>query len=511
MATDRGTVAVRMCSRLAPALVAIVILGAILAMAGPASAAQFHAYVRQSTLVPRNITDALAAAAIEATEPSAVTDSPSLFLFDADCIEEVEQLIANIYSANPEPQQRRSEVATILQTQVFVSAVQPAHTVVTAASWGLDRINQRSLPLDNIYTWPSGNDGTGVTAWVVDTGIDTAHQEFLTAQNTVRASNVFATYSPSYDCNGHGTHVSGTIGGATVGVARNIQLRGVKVLNCAGAGTTYTVAQGLLYVLSHLGSENVINLSLGYGARDSAIEAIINDLMAARAVIVAAAGNEARSACLHFPSAQTGVISVASSTSSDAMSSFTNWGTCVNLIAPGSYITSARMNGGYTVMSGTSMASPHVAGAVALILQTHPGASNAYTWSILQTQATQGSIAVGSSGTPNLLLYSLPVTTASAPPTPSRAAASPSRTRAPVAASPSRTPTKAPKPPKPSKSPTRAPKPPKPSKSGTRTPSRSKRPRRVRDFEESSGASLEPSYLVALCALGAALLLAGLN
>jgi len=295
-ATDRATAAVRMCGRLAPALVTIIVLGVILAMAGSASAAQFHVYMRQSSLVPRNITDALAAVAVESTEPSTVTDSPSLFLFNASSIEEIEQLIANIYSANPSPQRKRSG-SDMLQ-EVFVSAVMPVHavvdTVVTAASWGLDRINQRARPLDNLYSWPAGNDGTGVTAWVVDTGFDTAHVEFLTAQNTVRASNVFTTYSPSNDCNGHGTHVGGTIGGATVGVARNIQLRGVKVLNCAGAGTTYTVAQGLLYVLNNLASENVINLSLGYGARDSAIEAIINDLMAARAVIVAAAGNEAR-------------------------------------------------------------------------------------------------------------------------------------------------------------------------------------------------------------------------
>jgi subtilisin family serine protease len=498
----------------AVALLALVML----AMAGSAHAAQFHVYVRRSALLPANVTDALAAAAVESTNPSSVQDSPSLFLFDAANIEEVEQLVVAAYSADPgattstpAPAERRRAVLET-QMQAFVSAVIPAHqvtdTVVMAVSWGLDRVNQRALPLDSLYSWVAGVDGTGVTAWVVDTGVESGHSEFASG----RASNDFATYSPSVDCNGHGTHVSGTIGGNTAGIARGVRLRACKVLNCAGAGTTYTVAQGLLYVLNHLGSENVINLSLGYGARDSAIEAIINDLLAARVVVVAAAGNDSTDACTHWPSAQVGVVAVASSTSTDTRSSFSNFGSCVNLFAPGSYIQSAKLGGGYAIMSGTSMASPHVTGAIALIQQVYPGATAAHAIAVLQDQLTPDVIS-GEAGSPDLLLYTLPIVTPPSNPSPSptRAPAGPTPSRsASRAPSPSHTGTKPPKPHKPSKSPTHThkPKKTKPSKSGTKTPSRSARPRRhPRDVEESGGASLGPSALLGLacCALALAL------
>jgi len=255
------------------------------------------------------------------------------------------------------------------------------------------------------------------------------------------------------------------------------------------------VAQGLLYVLAHLTGADVVNLSLGYGARDSAIEAIINDLMAARVVVVAAAGNTANDACTHFPSAQVGVISVASTDSIDQRSSFSNFGPCVNLFAPGSLITSARMGGGSIVMSGTSMATPHVVGAAALILQNNLLYTTSQTWAAILARATTG-VVVNEAGSPDLLLYVRdPPAPASASATPAPSA-TPTRTRAPQA-SPSQTGTKAPRPPTPSRTGTKAPRPPTPS----RTPTRTRRPRSRSDAPSSTGSVDSGAGPFSLCML----------
>jgi serine protease len=217
---------------------------------------------------------------------------------------------------------------------------------------------------------------------------------------------VYSTYDPATDCDGHGTHVSGTIGGATVGVAHLVQLRGVKVLNCQGSGTTQTVALGLQYVLNNRApNRNVINMSLGYGSYDAVIAALVVDLYNAGVTMVAAAGNDNGNGCTHFPAAHQEVISVASSTSSDQRSSFSNYGSCVELFAPGSSIVSAALAGGTTTMSGTSMASPHVAGTIALLLQ-NADMTPASATSTLLSRSTLNVIG-SANGTPNRLVFSL--------------------------------------------------------------------------------------------------------
>ena len=443
-------------------------------------AAQYHVYVRRPTQMPSNVTQAMEAASVDSVV--AANNAGALYLFNSTSKLEVEQEIQAMYG----PGTRRSVVSGAGAAQIFISKVLPASKSFTAPSWGLDRVDQRALPLNGNYNPASGNDGTGVTAWVVDTGIDSAHLEF-----GGRAQNVFASYTPTTDCDGHGTHVSGTIGGATYGIAHNIQLRGIKVLNCAGAGTTYTVAQGLLYVLSHLTGRDVINLSLGYSSRDSTIEAILNDLMAAGVFVAAAAGNENANGCLHFPSAQVGVVSVASSTSWDQRSSFSDFGSCVTLFAPGSSITSARLGGGSAILSGTSMATPHVVGAAAQVMQLQPSLTPAQITAVLVGRATQGAV-TDTQGSPNLLLYV--VDTGSSPSAaPASQTSTPSPSSAPFVPPPSATRTRAPaasasrtgtKPPKPSRSSTKSSKP-------TPTPKPSKRPRNSRNIDGGSSDSEE--------------------
>jgi subtilisin family serine protease len=283
-------------------------------------------------------------------------------------------------------------------SDVLIDTIKPVEKTALP-SWGLGRIVQRNLPLPSTYAFD--RTGTGTTIWVIDTGIDTTHTDF-----GGRATMVFSTYSPSTDCDGHGTHVSGTAAGTTYGVAKLATLKGVKVLDCNGAGTTLTVAQGLQFVLSNLAaSKNVINMSFGYGSRDSVIEALLQSLYDAGVTMAAAAGNNNGNACNHFPSAHTTVISVAASTSSDARASFSNWGSCVALFAPGQSIVSDLLGGGSTTLSGTSMASPHVAGAAALALQNGQ-LSPASVKANLLGRATQNKI-TSASGSPNYLLFAL--------------------------------------------------------------------------------------------------------
>lgn len=385
-------------------------------------AKQYHVYVRRTASMPANVTEAMKAASVK---HDSHTNTGSLFLFDApsaDSIrEDIEKMYEQMDEAAPDEDQaagemRRRRRRAESQLQIFINEVLMAKKTAAAGSWGLDRIDQRALPLNGVYNRP--NTGNGVIVWVVDTGLDVSHLEFITALGEQRASNDFSAYNPPTDCDGHGTVVGGTIGGATFGVAPGVRLRGIKVLNCQGAGTTYTVAQGLLYVLAHLTGKDVINLSLGYAGRDSAVEAVLVDLMAAGVYVVAAAGNEGRNACMHFPSAQQGVASVAATTNSDTRASYSNYGSCVTFFAPGSDIRSALLGGGSVSMSGTSMASPHVAGFAALIMQN--ASSPLTTAEITASISSRATANVVSSvvGSPNQLLYVLAASPQSETPTP---------------------------------------------------------------------------------------------
>ena len=270
-------------------------------------------------------------------------------------------------------------------------------------TWGLDRTDQRNLPLDNVYSNTYGN-GAGVHVYVIDTGIRASHSEF-----SGRVGNGYDAVdndnNPN-DCQGHGTHVAGTTSGSTYGMAPASTVHGVRVLNCSGSGSNSGVIAGVNWVVNNAQSPAVANMSLGGGA-STALDNAVNNAVAAGITFVVAAGNENQNACNVSPARAANAITVGSTTSSDGRSSFSNWGSCVDIFAPGSSITSAWYTGNNATntISGTSMASPHVAGAAATYLGANPGASPAQVTAALVNNASSGKISSVGSGSPNLLLY----------------------------------------------------------------------------------------------------------
>ena len=276
----------------------------------------------------------------------------------------------------------------------------------TNATWGLDRIDQRDLPLNTTYNFDAT--GSGVRAYIVDTGIRATHTQFggrvisgFTAINDGLGTN---------DGNGHGTHVAGTVGGSVHGVAKNVTLVAVRVLDSGGSGTNSGVIAGVDFVTTNhqAGQPAVANMSLGGGASsalDTAVANAVNDGV----TFVVAAGNESQNACNVSPARAPSAITVGSTTTSDARSSFSNFGTCVDIFAPGSGITSAwrTSDTATNTISGTSMASPHVAGVAALFLETNPTASPATVTAAIINNSTPNKVTNAGTGSPNRLLFSL--------------------------------------------------------------------------------------------------------
>ena len=280
--------------------------------------------------------------------------------------------------------------------EVFTTGVQ------TGATWGLDRVDQPSLPLDQTYTY--NNAGAGVNAYIIDTGIKLAHAEF-----GGRARTGFDAVTPggnADDCNGHGTHVAGTVGGATWGLAKEVNLYAVRVLGCTGSGTYAGVIAGIDWVTRNHIKPAVANMSLGGGA-SQAVDDAVTASIASGVVYAVAAGNDNGNACLKSPARTPNALTVGSTTNTDARSSFSNYGSCVDIFAPGSNITSAwhTSNTAINTISGPSMASPHVAGAAALYLSSNPTASPEQVANVLTNLATAGKVIGPGTGSPNLLLY----------------------------------------------------------------------------------------------------------
>jgi subtilisin family serine protease len=295
-----------------------------------------------------------------------------------------------------------------------VAYVQQDHWLTVAGtqsptpSWGLDRIDQRDLPLNNTYNYPNSA-GTGVHAYVIDTGIRITHSTF-----GGRASHGFDAIdgdSIADDCHGHGTHVSGTIGGSQYGVAKAVQLVAVRVLNCQGSGTTAQVVAGIDWVTTHAVKPAVANMSLGGGV-DATLDAAVRNSIASGVTYGIAAGNGnflgiGVNACNTSPARVAEAITVGATQSNDRRASFSNYGSCVDIFAPGVSITSSwNTNDTATnTISGTSMATPHVVGAAALYLAGNPSATPAQVASALSTNASLNKIPNPGTGSPNRLLY----------------------------------------------------------------------------------------------------------
>ncbi|KKJ96012.1 S8 family peptidase [Micromonospora sp. HK10] len=304
------------------------------------------------------------------------------------------------YRATMAPGQARRLAADPAVAYVEQDRVVTTQGTQTGATWGLDRIDQRNLPLNSTYTYP--NTASNVRAYIIDTGIRTTHSQFggraTWGTNTVDTNNT--------DCNGHGTHVAGTVGGSTYGVAKGVRLIAVKVLNCSGSGSTSGVVSGVNWVTANAVKPAVANMSLGGGASSTLDNAVANSISSGVTYGIAA-GNSSANACNSSPARVASAITVGATTSTDARASYSNYGSCVDIFAPGSSITSAwrTSDTATNTISGTSMATPHVVGAAALVLGANPSYTPAQVASYLTTNATTGKVTSPGSGSPNRLLF----------------------------------------------------------------------------------------------------------
>ena len=348
---------------------------------------------------------------VQLREPGEVRPGQDLPLDRADVDVEVDTVLDRTAGAVVVEADHREAAA--LAADPAVESVEPDRTIVaedvqSGAPWGLDRIDQTALPLDGQYT--SDTNGAGVRVYIVDSGVRSDHQDF--GGRVVTGYSLVADGRGTQDCSGHGTHVAGIAAGAVSGVAKGATIVPVRVLGCDGVGTTSSLVQALAWIRAdRAGRPAVVNLSLSGPASD-AIDSAVSALVQDGVPVVAAAGNGdgrgvALDACTRSPGRESRTITVGATSRYDTRSSFSNFGSCVDLFAPGQEISSASAGSttGVAMMSGTSMAAPHVSGAIARLLQANPGASAGHVEDLLEHAAVAGAVLDAGPGSPNLLLH----------------------------------------------------------------------------------------------------------
>jgi subtilisin family serine protease len=320
--------------------------------------------------------------------------------FNAEITDVYEHALNGFAIEANEKQAKRLAAHPAVESVAQNETVQLSATQINPPSWGLDRIDQPDRPLNQRYTYPD-HGGRGVTVYILDTGINYSHNDF--GGRAVPGFDAFG--GNGSDGNGHGTHVAGTVGGTQYGVAKNVRLVSVKVLNNSGSGTIAGVVGGVDWVTRNATRPAVANMSLGGGANTTLDNAVRNSV-AAGVTYAVAAGNSNANAGNSSPARVAQAITVGATTSTDARASYSNWGTSVQIFAPGSSITAPWIgsNSATRSISGTSMAAPHVAGAAALYLATNTSASPATVWNALDQLSAKNKLTGIGTGSPNKLL-----------------------------------------------------------------------------------------------------------